>query len=41
MVLCYDLALMNGFKFDRLETINHLLGDMPLKVWKAERGRVV
>lgn len=41
MVHRYDFAMTNGFKLERLETMNHLLGEMPLKVWKRERERVV
>ncbi|KAK2595609.1 hypothetical protein QQS21_006656 [Conoideocrella luteorostrata] len=33
----YDFALAEGFKLQRLETMNHILGEMPLKVWRRKQ----
>ncbi|KAF2233598.1 putative cytochrome P450 [Viridothelium virens] len=30
----YDFALPRGFELRRLETMNHILGEMPVKVWR-------
>ncbi|RYP89461.1 hypothetical protein DL769_000012 [Monosporascus sp. CRB-8-3] len=30
----YDFALPRGFELQRLETMNHILGEMPVKVWR-------
>ncbi|KAI1130801.1 cytochrome P450 [Nemania abortiva] len=30
----YDFALPEGFELERLETMNHILGKMPVKIWK-------
>ena len=30
----YDFALPRGFTLERLETMNHILGEMPVKVWR-------
>ena len=30
----YDFALQQGFELKRLETMNHILGEMPVKIWR-------
>ncbi|GAW18717.1 hypothetical protein ANO14919_081980 [Xylariales sp. No.14919] len=30
----YEFALPKGFKLKRLETMNHILGEMPVKIWR-------
>ncbi|POR35605.1 Uncharacterized protein TPAR_04203 [Tolypocladium paradoxum] len=30
----YEFAMAKGFEMQRLETMNHILGEMPLKVWR-------
>ncbi|UNI15403.1 hypothetical protein JDV02_001938 [Purpureocillium takamizusanense] len=30
----YEFAMVEGFELQRLETMNHILGPMPLKVWR-------
>lgn len=32
----YEFAMLEGFKLQRLETMNHILGEMPLKVWRRD-----
>ncbi|KAK4089983.1 benzoate 4-monooxygenase cytochrome P450 [Purpureocillium lilacinum] len=32
----YEFAMVEGFELQRLETMNHILGAMPLKVWRRE-----
>lgn len=32
----YEFAMVDGFELQRLETMNHILGDLPLKVWRRE-----
>lgn len=32
----YNFALGRGFELKREETMNHILGDMPVKVWRRE-----
>ncbi|KAI3334732.1 cytochrome P450 [Ustulina deusta] len=32
----YEFALPKGFKLQRLETMNHILGEMPVKVWRRQ-----
>ena len=34
----YDFALPRGFELKRLETMNHILGEMPVKVWRRTVG---
>lgn len=34
LVYRYDFSLPKGFELHRLETMNHILGSMPLKVWR-------
>ncbi|KAM0194703.1 hypothetical protein ACHAPI_007000 [Fusarium lateritium] len=34
----YDFALPAGFKMQREETMNHILGAMPVKVWRRNLG---
>jgi cytochrome P450 len=36
----YNFALASeGWEVERLETMNHLLGEMPVKVWRRDLGR--
>lgn len=35
----YEFAMAPGFQLARLETMNHILGELPLKVWKRARSR--
>ncbi|KAF2963093.1 hypothetical protein GQX73_g10485 [Xylaria multiplex] len=30
----YEFALPKGFELQRLETMNHILGEMPVKIWR-------
>ncbi|KAI0973723.1 cytochrome P450 [Xylaria arbuscula] len=30
----YEFAMPKGFQLQRLETMNHILGEMPIKVWR-------
>lgn len=32
----YDMALAPGFEMQRLETMNHILGPMPVKMWRRQ-----
>lgn len=32
----YDFTLPQGFELQRLETMNHILGKMPVKVWRRD-----
>ncbi|KAF4987037.1 hypothetical protein FDECE_15633 [Fusarium decemcellulare] len=34
----YEFALPAGFELKRLETMNHILGEMPVKVWRRNLG---
>lgn len=34
----YNFALPAGFELKRLETMNHILGEMPVKVWRRDLG---
>jgi hypothetical protein len=36
LVRRYHFALSEGFELKRLETMNHLLGEIPVKVWRRE-----
>lgn len=36
LVRRYDFALAEGFKLERLETMNHILGKLPVKIWRRE-----
>ena len=36
LVRRYDFALAEGFQLKRLETMNHILGELPVKIWKRE-----
>jgi cytochrome P450 len=32
----YDMALAPGFEMQRLETMNHILGPVPVKMWRRQ-----
>lgn len=32
----YDMAMAPGFELERLETMNHILGPMPVKMWRRQ-----
>ena len=32
----YEFALPQGFKLQREETMNHILGPMPVKIWRRQ-----
>ncbi|KAF2102297.1 cytochrome P450 [Rhizodiscina lignyota] len=34
----FDFTLAKGFELKRLETMNHILGEMPVKVWRRKLG---
>ncbi|KAI9661862.1 MAG: hypothetical protein M1821_009101 [Bathelium mastoideum] len=34
----YEFAMPPGFELEREETMNHLLGPMPVKIWRRELG---
>ncbi|KAH8683564.1 cytochrome P450 [Ilyonectria robusta] len=34
----YNFALAEGFELKREETMNHILGEMPVKVWRRDLG---
>ncbi|KAK3196687.1 hypothetical protein K4F52_000031 [Lecanicillium sp. MT-2017a] len=36
LVRRYEFAMLEGFELKRLETMNHILGDMPLRVWRRD-----
>ncbi|KAH8199398.1 hypothetical protein TruAng_006442 [Truncatella angustata] len=35
----YDFSLGRGFELQREETMNHILGEMPVKVWRRDLGK--
>lgn len=37
VVYRYEFALAKGFELKREETMNHILGEMPVKVWRRQR----
>jgi cytochrome P450 len=36
LVRRYEFAMAEGFELKRLETMNHILGELPVKVWRRE-----
>jgi len=36
MIHRYHFALPQDFELQRLETMNHILGPMPVKVWRRQ-----
>ncbi|KAH6896533.1 cytochrome P450 [Thelonectria olida] len=34
----YEFAIAEGFELQREETMNHILGEMPVKVWRRDLG---